>query len=224
MKNSILSLASLCASIAIIGTPSLPAIAQSTPEESAAQVTTSSALTAPVLSSRQTAATIPATTGIIVSFVAPVSMDAGGDPYPLTVPLSQAIADPQGNILVPENSPVSILLQPEDGGAKIVAQSIVIGGQIVPIRAASPVIPGTTVVHTRANDRAADEGATMGRIVASGFGFFNGGDPDAFDRGGMLGNLVGMVSGRRDESTRVVQIPQGSVYVLSLEEAVQMDR
>ncbi|MEN8447792.1 MAG: hypothetical protein ABG776_22580 [Cyanobacteria bacterium J06555_13] len=38
----------------------------------------------------------------------------------------------------------------------------------------------------------------------------------------MLGNLVGMVSGRRDESSRVVQIPQGSVFVLPLSETIQL--
>ena len=171
-----------------------------------------------------TTVTIPANTGVIVSFLAPVAIDAGEGAYPLTLPLSQAITDSQGNVIVPENSPVSIVIQPEDGGARVIAQSIVIGGQIVPIQATSPIIPGTTITHMRANDRAADEGATLGRIAASGFGFFNGGDPDAFDRGAMLGNLVGMVTGRREESSRVVQIPQGSVYVLALESSITLGR
>lgn len=169
-----------------------------------------------------TSVTIPANTGVIVSFLAPVAIDVNEGAYPMTLPLSQAITDTFGNVLIPENSPVSVVIQPEEGGAKVTAQSIVIGGKIVPISASSPLIPGTTITHVRANDRAADDGATMGRMVASGFGFFNGGDPDAFDRGGMLGNLIGMVSGRRDESSRVVQIPQGSVYVLSLEESVTL--
>ncbi|MEM9093189.1 MAG: hypothetical protein AAGC93_31235 [Cyanobacteria bacterium P01_F01_bin.53] len=171
-----------------------------------------------------TTVTIPASTGVIVSFLAPVSIDAGEGAYPMTLPLSQAIADSRGNVIAPENSPVSVVIQPEDGGARVIAQSIVIGGQIIPIQATSPIIPGTTITHMRANDRAADDGATLGRIAASGFGFFNGGDPDAFDQGAMLGNLIGMVSGRQDESTRVVQIPQGSVYVLALENAITLGR
>lgn len=226
MKNPILLIASLSASVALLGAQVSSATAQPAPGQSPAQAA-QTGTTLPSIPTRSAAAnviTIPSTTGIIISFVAPVTIDAGEAAYPLTVPLSQAIADPQGNIIVPENSPVSILIQPEANGAKIVAQSIVIGGQIVPIQAVSPIIPGTTITHVRANDRAADEGATLGRIAASGFGFFNGGDPDAFDRGGMLGNFVGMVTGRRDESTRVVQIPQGSVYVLSLEEAIQISR
>jgi len=171
-----------------------------------------------------TTVTIPASTGVIVSFLSPVSIDAGEAAYPMTLPLSQAITDSRGHVVAPENSPVSVVIQPEEGGARVIAQSIVIGGQIIPIQATSPIIPGSTITHMRANDRAANEGATFGRIAASGFGFFNGGDPDAFDRGAMLGNLVGMVSGRRDESTRVVQIPQGSVYVLALENAITLGR
>lgn len=167
---------------------------------------------------------IPKTTGIVVNFLAPVTIDAGEAPYPLTLPLSQAITDFHGNVIVPENSPVSILLQPEDGGAKIVAQSIVINGHIVPIQATSPLIPGTTIVHRRANERATENGSTWGRMVASGMGFMGGGDPDQFDRGAMLGTFVGMVSARSDESTRVVQIPQGSVFVLSLEKAVVLNQ
>jgi len=171
-----------------------------------------------------TTVTIPASTGVIVSFLAPVSIDADEGAYPVTLPLSQAITDAQGNVIVPENSPVSVIIQPEDGGARVIAQSIVIGGQIVPIQAKSPIIPGTTITHVRANDRAADNGATIGRMAASGFGFLNGGDPDAFDRGGMLGNLIGMVAGRQDESSRIVQIPQGSVYVLALETSITLGR
>lgn len=167
---------------------------------------------------------IPADTGIIVSFLAPVAIDADEGAYPMTLPLGQAITDAQGNVLVPENSPVSVVLQPEDGGARVVAQSIVINGKIVPIQATSPIIPGTTITHMRASQRAAENGSTFGRIAATGFGFFGGGDPDEFDRGAMLGTFVGMLSGRRDESTRVVQIPQGSVYVLPLAEAVTLSQ
>ncbi len=171
-----------------------------------------------------TAVTIPATTGIIVSFLAPVTIDANETAYPLTLPLAQAITDTQGRVIVPENSPVSVVLQPEAGGARILAQSIVINGQIVPIQASSLVIPGTTITHVRANERAAENGTIFGRIAATGFGFLGGGDPNEFDRGAMLGTFIGMVSGRRDESTRVVNIPQGSVYVLPLEEPVHIGR
>ena len=167
--------------------------------------------------------TIPASTGVVVTFLAPVTVDVEEAAYPMTLPLTSPIYDSLGNVVAPENSPVSVTITPEDDGAKIVAQSVLVNGQILAIQAESPLIPGTTITHMRANDRAADDGATFGRIAASGFGFFNGGDPDAFDRGGMLGNLVGMVTGRRDESSRLVQIPQGSVFVLPLAESISLN-
>lgn len=165
---------------------------------------------------------IPAATGVVVTFLAPVTVDVNEAAYPMTLPLTSPIYDSLGNVVAAENSPVSVMIQPGDDGARIVAQSILINGRIMPIQAESPLIPGTTVTHMRANDRAADEGATLGRMAASGFGFLNGGDPDAFDRGGMLGNFVGMVAGRRDESSRLVQIPQGSVFVLPLEQSIHI--
>lgn len=167
---------------------------------------------------------IPKSTGIIISFPANVAIDVGQDQdYPLTLPLAQAITDRAGNVIVPENSPVSVLLKPVDGGAQVVAQSMVVNGQIVPIQASSPVIPGTTITHMRANDRAVENGAVWGRMVGSTMGFMANGDPDRFDRGAMLGSAIGLVSGLRSpENTRVVQIPQGSVYVLALEAEVLM--
>lgn len=49
------------------------------------------------------------------------------------------------------------------------------------------------------------------------------GDPEQFDRGAMLGSTIGIVSGLRSaENTRIVQIPQSSVYILSLEAPIQL--
>jgi hypothetical protein len=169
--------------------------------------------------------TVPQSTAIVVAFPASIAVDVGDEdePYPLTLPLAQAIRDPQGNVLIPENTPVSIVVQPTDHGAKIVAQSLVVNGHIVPIQASSPVIPSATITHRRANDRAIENGAVLGRLVGSGFGFLNSGDPDQFDRGAMLGNTVGMLMGLRSpQRTHVVQIPQGSVFVLALEAPIQI--
>ncbi|MEO1446655.1 MAG: hypothetical protein AAFV46_10535 [Cyanobacteria bacterium J06635_11] len=221
--------ASVVAAITLTTAPALRASAQ-TPQPQPPQATAPSAApTLPTPSpSRLLEAqaannrNIPASTGVVVTFLAPVAIDVNEGAYPTTLPLTSPIYDSLGNVVAPENSPVSVMIQPGDDGARIVAQSVLINGRLMPIQAESPLIPGTTITHMRANDHAADEGATFGRIAASGFGFLNGGDPDAFDRGGMLGNLVGMVSGRRDESSRVVQIPQGSVFVLPLSETIQL--
>ena len=167
---------------------------------------------------------IPLDTAIIVSFPAPVTVDVGQKKdYPLTLPLASAIKDAQGNVVAPENTPVTIVLKPTDGGAKIVAQSLVINGRIVSIKASSQMIPGTTITHKRANDKAIENGSVWGRLTGSTLGFISNGDPEQFDRGAMLGSAIGLVSGLRSaENTRIVQIPQSSVYVLSLEAPIQL--
>ncbi|WP_413174202.1 hypothetical protein [Anabaena azotica] len=202
-------LLSLVCSVSLLGSLSLPAKSQEVP-------------TPPPVVSQEI--TIPQDTAIIVSFPAPVTVDVGQKKdYPLTLPLASAIKDAQGNVIAPENTPVTIILKPAEGGAKIVAQSLVINGKIVTIKASSQIIPGTTITHKRANDKAVENGSIWGRIGGSTLGFLNQGDPDQFDRGAMLGSAVGLVSGLRSaENTRVVQIPQSSVYVLSLDAPISL--
>jgi hypothetical protein len=205
-------LLSLACSMSLLSAVTLPTHAQQAPTLQPQPQATSSEIS------------IPQDTAIIVSFPAPVTVDVGQKKdFPLTLPLASAIKDAQGNIVAPENTPVSIVLKPKEGGAKIVAQSLVINGRIVPIQASSQVIPGTTITHKRANDKAVENGAIWGRIGGSTLGFLGNGDPEQFDRGAMLGSAVGLISGLRSaENTRIVQIPQSSVYVLSLEAPISL--
>lgn len=202
-------LLSLACSMSLLGAVTLPASAQPVP------------IQPPVISEE---ISIPQDTAIIISFPASVTVDVGQKKdYPLTVPLANAIKDAQGNIIAAENTPVTIVLKPTDGGAKIMAQSLVINGRIISIKASSQIIPGTTITHKRANDKAVENGSIWGRIGGSTLGFLNQGDPDQFDRGAMLGSAVGLLAGLRSpENTRVVQIPQSSVYVLSLEAPINL--
>ncbi|WP_066380887.1 MULTISPECIES: hypothetical protein [unclassified Anabaena] len=206
------TLLSLACSLSVLGSLTLPVTAQPVATEP-----TQPQVVSPEIS-------IPQDTALIVSFPAPVTVDVGQKKdYPLTVPLASAIQDAEGNTIAPENTPVTIVLKPSEGGAKIVAQSIVINGRIVAIKASSQIIPGTTITHKRANDKAVENGSIWGRIGGSTLGFFSNGDPDQFDRGAMLGSAVGLLSGLRSaENTRVVQIPQSSVYVLSLEAPITL--
>ncbi|MEH2188466.1 MAG: hypothetical protein V7K64_20190 [Nostoc sp.] len=206
-------LLSLACSMSVLGSIILPANAQ--------PVTTQPLQPTPAVNQE---INIPQDTAIIVSFPASVTVDVGQKKdYPLTLPLASAIKDNQGNIVAPENTPVTITLKPTDGGAKIVAQSLVVNGRIVSIKASSQMIPGTTITHMRANDKAVENGSVWGRIGGSTLGFFSQGDPEQFDRGAMLGDAVGLISGLRSaENTRIVQIPQSSVYVLSLEAPIQL--
>ena len=221
MKKQILL--SLACSISLL-TSILPANAQvkDTATSNPAKVQTQQA---PVVNTSQEIS-IPQDTAIVVSFPAPVTVDVGQkQEFPLTVPLAQAIHDSQGNVLVPENTPVTIVLKPAKKGAKIIAQSIVVRGRIVKIAASSQVIPGTTITHKRANDKAVETGSVFGRLGGSVLGVVGQGDPEQFDRGAMLGSAVGILSGlRTEENTRIVQIPQSSVYVLSLEAPINLSK
>jgi hypothetical protein len=207
MKTQILL--SLACSMSLLGSATMPVSAQPAPTQPQAV---------------SQGITIPQDTALIVSFPALVTVDVGQKKdYPLTVPLANAIKDASGNTIAPENTPVSIILKPTDGGAKIVAQSLVINGRIVSIKASSQTIPGTTITQKRANDKAVENGSIWGRIGGSTLGFLSQGDPDQFDRGAMLGSAVGLLTGLRSaENTRVVQIPQSSVYVLSLEAPISL--
>lgn len=210
MKSQILL--SVACSLSLLGAVTVPASAQPVPSVPPQPQAVSQDII------------IPQDTAIIVSFPAPVTVDVGQKKdYPLTLPLASAIKDAQGNVVAPENTPVTIVLKPTDGGAKIVAQSLVINGRIVSIKASSQMIPGTTITHKRANDKAVENGSVWGRLTGSTLGFLSNGDPEQFDRGAMLGSAIGLVSGLRSaENTRIVQIPQSSVYVLSLEAPIQL--
>ncbi|MDH6056275.1 hypothetical protein [Umezakia ovalisporum] len=198
-------------SISLLGSVTLPASAQPIP-------------TQPITGQSQTQAVskeiiIPQDTAIIVEFPASVTIDVGQDKaYPLTLPLTNAIEDHQGNVLIPENTPVTINLKPTEGGVKIVAQSLVINGRIVAIQASSQTIPGTTITYKRAHDKAVENSSIWSQIGGDTLSFFSQGDPGQFDQGAMLGSIVGFIAGLGSaENIRVVQIPQRSVYVLSLE-------
>lgn len=211
-------LLSLACSVSLLGSVTLPSSAQNVLTQPSGQTPA----TVPPTASQDI--TIPQSTAIVISFPQPLTVDVGQkQEYPLTVPLSQAIKDSLGNVLVPENTPVSIVLKPTKGGAKIVATSLVINGQIISIEASTQMIPGRTITHMRANDKARDNGSVWGRIAGSGAGFLGGGEPEAFDRGAMAGNFVGGIIGvRTPENTRVVDIPQNGVYVLSLNAPIRL--
>lgn len=199
-------------SVSLLGSITLPAIAQPVPSQTLQPQALSQEIR------------IPLDTAIIISFPASVTVDVGQKKdYPLTLPLASAIKDNQGNVVAPENTPITIVLKPTDGGAKIIGQSLVINGRIISIKASSQMIPGTTITQVRANDKAVENGSVWGRIGGSTLGFLSQGDPEQFDRGAMLGSAVGLLSGLRSpENTRIVQIPQSSVYVLSLEAPIQL--
>lgn len=194
----------------------LPAYAQS------ASTTTQPSATRTV---RNTQISIPQSAALVVKFVQPVQMDVGNQfAYPLTLPLAQALVDDAGNIVVPEGTPVMLTLKPANKGAQLVAQGLVISGQVVPIQASSDVIPAIKVVKMRTNEKAAENGAIFSRLGGSIFGFMGKGDPEKFDRGAMFGSGIGLLLGlaKPQETDWVLQIPQDTVHVLKLQAPITL--
>lgn len=169
---------------------------------------------------------IPQTAGVVISLPGNLTVDVGQkQDYPLTVPLAQPLLDMQGNAVVPANAPVSIKLKPENGGARIVAEAIVVNGQIVPIQASSAVIPGNTITQAEGAEVARQNSAVYGNLFGAVMGATapQARKADAFDQGGLIGGAVGILSGLGSpRNVRVVQLPQGSVYVLALQAAITL--
>ena len=211
------TLLNVALALSIVGSGSLPAVAD--------QVVVVNTQT----SGRSTLipqAVIPQTAGVVISLPMPITLDVGQhQDYPLTVPLSQPLMDSQGNTLVPVNAPVTIKLKPENGGARIVAESIVVGGQIVSIQASSAVIPGNTITQQEGAETARQNSAVYGNLFGAAMGAIapQARKADAFDQGGMIGGALGILTGMNSpKSLRVVQLPQGSVYVLSLQAPIAL--
>ena len=169
---------------------------------------------------------IPQTAGVVIKLPAAVTVDVGQkQDYPMTVPLAQPLMDLQGNEIVPMNTPVTIKLKPENGGAKIVAESIVIRGQIVAIQATSAVIPGNTITQQSGADRARENSGVLGNLFGAVMGATAGESrkASAFDQGGMIGGAIGILSGMTSpKNIRIVQLPADSVYVLTLQAPISL--
>jgi hypothetical protein len=201
------TLLNLALTLSLCGAVALPAVAEPT-----------------VMVKAQSGVTIPQTAGIVISLPGNLTVDVGQkQDYPLTVPLVQPLFDTAGNEVVAANSPVVIKLKPEDRGARIVAEAIVVRGQIVPIQAMTAVIPGNTITQAEGAEVARQNSAVYGNLFGSVMGAAapTARKADAFDQGGMIGGAIGILSGLGSpKNVRVVQLPQGSVYVLTLQAPV----
>lgn len=190
-----------------------------------AQVVVSTSTTTTTTTARQ-GTLIPQTAGVIIKLPGAVNVDVGQkQDYPLTVPLAQPLLDLQGNEVVPANTPVSIKLKPENGGARIVAESIVVKGQIVAIQASTAVIPGNTIEQVSSTERARENSGMLGNLFGAVMGATapKARKAEMFDQGGMIGGAIGILSGMGSpKNVRVVQLPAESVYVLQLQAPISL--
>lgn len=165
---------------------------------------------------------LPASTAIVVAFPNVVEFDVGQNQnLPITLLLAQPILDGYGNVMVPANSPVSAHLLPKDGGAQILADSLIVNGQLLPIQASSTIIPGRTITLSDSNAQAQKNAPAYSHLGSSLLGAFTNGDPDKMIQGGLIGHGVGILSGMfSPETVRLVAIPENSVYILTLQSAL----
>jgi hypothetical protein len=163
--------------------------------------------------------TIPQSTAITVAFPANLVIDAKKEQdYPTTLILAQPLLDSYGNQLAAQGSPVAARIHPVKEGAQVIAESLVIQGRTVPIQATSPVLPSRKVTLSSGNQQARELSPIGSRIGGGLFGGATGGDFMNFNQGAMLGSGVGAIAGLASEkSMHVVEIPQGSLYVLTLQ-------
>lgn len=169
-----------------------------------------------------TSVTLGTDTGLVVQFPIAFNLTIDeGQPYPISLPLAQAILDDQGHVLVPAQTPVGIRLQPQNGGVQLIAESLVVNGRLIPISGYGPIIPGTTMTYEGANAAATQSSAVFSDLFANAAGLLSNGDPNSYSQGGMLGGIVGTLAGLQSPQTaRVVQIPKDATYVLSLNTSV----
>jgi hypothetical protein len=195
----------LLCSLSTVVPATLPAIAQ----------------TAPVMQSYSSSAsiTIPQSTAIAVAFPANLVIDAKKEQdYPTTLILAQPLLDSYGNQLAAPGSPVAARIHPVKEGAQVIAESLVIQGRTIPIQATSPVLPSRKVTLSSGNQQARELSPIGSRIGGGLFGGGTGGDFMNFNQEAMLGSGVGAIAGLASEkSMHVVEIPQGSLYVLTLQ-------
>ena len=144
--------------------------------------------------------------------------------YPVTVPLMQPLYNRYGQEMIPAESPINIRVQPDDDGAYIVAEHVVVRGQIVPLNARSSFIPGRTETIAPA-DQTAHRNRTvfaqLGNGVSGALGNSVNNPTDvqrrAIGAGAVFGTLMGFSN---PDTVSYVHIQPGSVQTLTLESAV----
>ncbi|MDJ0510406.1 MAG: hypothetical protein QNJ64_14295 [Crocosphaera sp.] len=111
---------------------------------------------------------LPKSTALLVTFPQNTIVDVGqGDSSPIILPLMQDIKSPSGDIIIPANTPISLKVQPYQDGALLVAESIILDGQMIPIHATSSMLPGRTITRRTAEEMARQGSKVYGNLATS---------------------------------------------------------
>jgi hypothetical protein len=155
---------------------------------------------------------------IVVYLPTDLVLDAGNKaPRPITLGLAQDFTDRSGNI-IPRNSPVSAEIQYLGKAIKINVKGVVYKSQLIPIQASSELIPGDKVTVISGAEKAKQYSSMGGRFGGMALGLMGDGDTSSTFEGALGGAVLGMALGLASpEEKHEVKIPQGSLYVLSLQ-------
>lgn len=214
------TLLNIVLALSVSGFSTIPAIAQVQPPTSSVQ---------------NQEVTIPQSSAIIITFPIALTFDISRKKSLTTAAyLAKPVLDSNGNVVAETNSPINIQLQPTQGGAQLKAEALVIGGRVTPILASGPLIPDHKVITTSSMQRAQANQGLLSNIAGSAFnvlfGVFGGATRTSNDQsinfsniGNSVGTGLGVISGLSSpKTTRQVEIPQGSVYILTLEAPVTL--
>ena len=146
-----------------------------------------------------------------------------GKAFPTVLVLAQPLMISE-DIVIPENSLVNVTIVPDEGGARIVAHSILVNGVTLPINAVSALIPSESVTFESQNlpgggvSTYSRAGGATGCVIS---GLFSGGcSGRAMSTGASAGALIGLASGAntpRAETIEFIRFQQSSLYILTFE-------
>jgi hypothetical protein len=166
---------------------------------------------------------LPKSTALLVTFPQNTIIDVGqGDSVPIILPLMQEIKSSSGDVIIPANTPISIKVKPYGDGALLVADSIIVNGQIIPIVASSSMLPGKTITTRTAEEMARQGSKVFGNLATSIAGAVDA-DLQDIQKGGFFGAAFGIAKGLSSpDNIRVVEINAGTAHLLKLQSSQQL--
>lgn len=159
-------------------------------------------------------------TALVIAFPKATNFDiSNNQQLPTTLILAQPLVSNTGTLLADVNSPVQATLVATDEGARVQVEAVVSEGKILPIQAVSATIPFLEESSTEGQKAGRGAGVWGRRGIAVGC-LFNNCSADNQMMGGSTGALIGSFLGQgQSSSTKLVQIPQGSIFILQIQES-----
>lgn len=135
-----------------------------------------------------------------------------------TLILAQPLVSRSGDLLADVNSPVQAQLIATDDGARIQVEAVVSEGRLLPVQAISSTISFIEESSTEGQKAGRGAGVWGRRGLAVGC-LFNNCSADNQMMGGSAGAFLGSFIGQgQSDNQKIVQIPQGSVFILQVQE------